>query len=407
MRILFVTQYYLPETGAPQNRLSGLAREFRSKGVAVTVLTAMPNYPEMKIQAGYRGKFTSTEKINDVTVYRAWIYAGKHRSIFSRLLNYFSFVFTSLLVSFRIRGKYDFVICESPPLFLGLSAFAIARLKKAKFVFNVSDLWPESAEKLGLVSNKFFLRLAYRLEAGLYRKSVLVSGQTQGICQDIRRRFPSVRTHWLPNGIDPGRFRPDMHSDWRMNHGFQPGDFILLYAGIIGHAQGLEVILRAAQSLKENPEIKFVLLGEGPEKGALEKLTVQWELNNVFFFPAIRHTEMPSVIRATDAAIIPLKRLELFKGAIPSKIFESLAMNKPILLGVEGEAKELFIDQGRCGLFFTPGDASDLATKVLQLSGDPERVRAFGRNGRDYVYRFFNREKIAGDFLEVLKELNG
>lgn len=405
MRILFVTQYYYPETGAPQNRLSGLAKELKKKGVDVEVLTAMPNYPRMEIFESYKGKFSFKETVNDIKVYRAWIFTSKNRSIFARLLNYFSFVLSSFIVSFKVKGKFDFVLCESPPLFLGISARIISKRKRARFIFNVSDLWPESAEKLGLVTNPVFLKLAYKLEAWLYRKSSLVSGQTQGICKDINSRFPEVKTHWLPNGIDAGRFNESINSSWRTDNHFNSSDFILLYAGIIGHAQGLEIILLAAEKLKGEKDIKFVLLGDGPEKEKLLKMTATLQLSNVFYFNSIDSTYMPNIVKAIDAAIIPLKKLDLFKGAIPSKIFENLAMEKPILLGVEGEAKELFIEQGRCGLFFIPENADDLAEKILMLKNNHALALELGVNGRKYVNQNFSREKIVSNFYSVLSDL--
>ena len=406
MRILFVTQYYIPETGAPQNRLSGLAKELIELGVEVEVLTAMPNYPRMEIFDSFRKNFSLTEMVKGVKVHRAWIYVSKSRSIFSRLLNYFSFTATSYMIAGKAKGRFDFVFCESPPLFLGMSAQRIARRKKAKLIFNVSDLWPESAEKLGLVTNRLLLKMAYRLEASLYRKSVLVTGQTQGICRDIEKRFPTVKTHWLPNGIDPGRFSGSISSSWRGDNKFNSGDFILLYAGIIGYAQGLDIVLLAAEKLKTLSEIKFVLVGDGPEKERLLQRAQSMKLSNVFFFDSVSGSVMPQVIEASNAALIPLRKLELFKGAIPSKIFENLAMKKPVLLGVEGEAKELFIDDGRCGLFFQPEDHNDLAEKILKLKSNPQLTVEMGNNGCEYVYRFFNRKIIAVDFLEKLNEIS-
>lgn len=404
MRILFITQYYLPETGAPQNRISGIANEFLQLGAEVEVLTAMPNYPQMKIHESYRGRFAMTEEINGITVNRAWIYATQKRNVFSRLLNYFSFVITSLLIHRRIKGKFDFVICESPPLFLGISAVFISKWKMAKFIFNVSDLWPESAIKLKIVEKKLMLNIAWKLESWLYRKSSLVSGQTQGICDNIKRRFPQTKVYWLPNGIDPSRFDPRIKSSWKADNNFKEEDFIILYAGILGHAQGLECVIHAAEKLKDS-RVKFVFLGNGPEEIRLIELTQKLNLTNVFFFDSVSRENIPSIVSATDAAVIPLKRLDIFKGAIPSKIFENLAMEKPILLGVEGEAKELFIDHGRAGLNFTPDDSDDLVRKINELISNPKMAVEMGKNGREYVIREFNRRKLAESFLKKLNEL--
>ena len=186
--------------------------------------------------------------------------------------------------------------------------------------------------------------------------------------------------------------------DWKKQNHFQSTDFILLYAGIIGHAQGLEVILNAAKLVKDQPQLKFVLVGSGPEKDKLLALKKIHSLDNVFFFDAVGKTEMPAIIAASAVSIVPLKRLDLFKGAIPSKIFENLAMKKPILLGVEGEAKELFIEQGKCGLAFTPEDATDLAEKIQELYHNPELTKELGENGYRYVQQNFTRDQLADEF---------
>ena len=405
LKLLILTQYFPPEVGAPQNRLYELAVRLQKKGADITVLTAMPNYPQMQIHEAYKGKFYKYEEMNGLHVHRSWIYVSKSKGIFKRLLNYFSFVKTSFWIGWFKLGKFDYILCESPPLFLGITAYLLKKLKRAKLIFNVSDLWPESAEKLGLVTNKFFLKSATRLEEFLYRKADLISGQTQGIVKNISERFPNKKVYWLPNGVDLNYYRAGvLESDWRIKNNFSTNDFILLYAGIIGYAQGLEVIIHAAQKLKEHAKIKFVLLGSGPEKEKLQKLKQELNAENVFFFDAVTKKEMPGIISSIDVAVIPLKRLDLFKGAIPSKIFETLAMKKPILLGVEGEAKELFIDEGKCGLTFIPEDANDLSIKILGLYNSPDLLEELGENGFKYVEQKFTRDKIANEFWNFIIE---
>lgn len=209
MKLLILTQYFPPEVGAPQNRLFELAVRLKKQGVDVTVLTAMPNYPQMKIYDGYENKQYYFEEIEDLPVHRASIYLPKSKSIIQRLLNYFSFVYNSAKVGKKHIGDVDVILCESPPLFLGYSALYLKRVKRAKLIFNVSDLWPESAEKLGVVTNKWMLKLAYNLEEKLYKKSILVTGQTQGICKNINERFPKIDTYWLPNGVDVSYYNPE------------------------------------------------------------------------------------------------------------------------------------------------------------------------------------------------------
>lgn len=407
MKLLILTQYFPPEIGAPQNRLYELAVRLQKHGVEITVLTAMPNYPRMEIYEGYKGKKYVYEEMDGLKVHRSSIYVSKNKSVISRLRNYFSFVYSSYLTGKKIQGNFDFLMCESPPLFLGYSAMRLSKIKKAKLIFNVSDLWPESAEKLGVVTNQSLLKMAYKLEEKLYKKSFVVTGQTQGICKSINERFPKVKTYWLPNGVDLNYYDPEKVSAerWREKNNFKSNDFIFLYAGIIGIAQGLEIILKAAANFKGKPEIKFVLMGSGPEKENLVAFKMQNNLSNVYFLDPVSKKEMPSVLKSINAAIIPLRKLELFLGAIPSKIFENLAMEVPILLGVDGEARELFITKGNCGIYFEPENVNDLTVAIQQISSDKQQARQLGKNGRAFVNQHFNREIIAQNFYEILKGL--
>jgi glycosyltransferase involved in cell wall biosynthesis len=407
VKLLILSQYYPPEVGAPQNRLHELALHLQELGVDVTVLTAMPNYPSMRIQKNYAGKKYFFEEIDGVKVHRSSIYVSQDRSILSRLRNYFSFVWSSALTGNKKLGNFDFLLCESPPLFLGYSAMYLSRKKKARLIFNVSDLWPESAEKLGVVNNKTVLGFAYRLEERLYKRSALVTGQTQGICADIKKRFPSVPVYWLPNGVDLSFYDPAVkkQSDWREKHNIADADKVFLYAGIIGIAQGLEIIVNCAVHFLTERDVKFVLMGSGPEKERLQKLAKTKGAHNVIFTDPVPKSEMPGIVSGAYAAIIPLRKLDIFRGAIPSKIFENLAMEIPVLLGVEGEAKELFIDQGKCGLFFEPENVDSLLASIREVLLDQPLRNELGKNGRLFVSRYFDRTRIASHFFARLQQL--
>ena len=409
MKLLILTQYFPPEVGAPQNRLYELALRLKSKGIDISVLTAMPNYPQMIVHKEYKGKCYCKEDMNGLKVHRSWIYVSKSKSIIPRLLNYFSFVFSSLWFGlFKIR-KQDVLLVESPPLFLEITAYLLSRAKGAKMIFNVSDLWPESAEKLDIISNKTLLSMATKLEEFCYRKSSLITGQTQGIVRNIQSRFPNKRVYWLKNGVDIKFYdvnKTQSESNaWRKANGYSDEDFILFYGGIIGHAQGLDIILNAAKILEDKPRIKFVMLGSGPEKERLLALKEELKLNNLEFYDAVPKSKMQEIIMDMNATIVPLKKLDLFKGAIPSKIFENLALKKPVLLGLEGEAKELFIDEGNCGLSFEPENTEDLVKQILVLYNNPELSKQLGENGLKYASENFNRYKIAEGLFEELRKL--
>lgn len=397
-RFIILTQYYPPETGAPQNRLHSLCRFLVKHNHQVRVVTALPSYPKNEIFEGYRGCLSKYEEIDSVPVYRTWIYVSRSRGIFSRLLNYFSFVITAFCKLLMMK-RADYLVCESPPLFLGITAVLISRIKRTKLVFNVSDLWPESAEKLDLVTNKFVLKLSYQLEAWIYKRSYLISGQTKGIVKSIESRFPEKRVVWFPNGVDFDFFgHAHAAFNWRGKLNIEESDFVILYAGIIGHAQGLEVILNAAE-INQHAFVKFVIVGDGPEKEKLVKLTETKGLTNVIFFPNLEKAKIPSLIQMCDTYLVPLKKLDLFKGAIPSKLFEPLAIGKPILLGVEGEAKELFIEEGKAGLFFEPENAIDLNNRLNTLVENRVLLETFGMQGQKYVKANFDRALIHERFV--------
>lgn len=405
MRILFLTQYYPPEIGAPQNRLHELAIRLKAENIDVEVLTAMPNYPKMEVFDEYHNGNIREEVIDGIKVYRSKIYVSKSKGIVARLLNYFSFVWSSYWRGRKLKD-YDYLLVESPPLFLGYSAIRLSKKMNAKLIFNVSDLWPESAEKLGIVTNKFMLGFAYRLEAKCYRKATLVTCQTQGIVNDINQRFPNVRTYWLPNGVDSEFYNPDNFptADFRTRNNFKSDDVIFFYGGILGHAQGLSLLIEAA-ALISNPKVQIVIQGTGPEEEKLKLMKQDFNLNNIHFLPPVKKSEMPFVLKEVDVALVPLRKLDLFQGAIPSKIFEALAMKKALLLGVQGEAHEHFIVKGNAGLAYEPENLKDLVAQMNKMAEDRIALSKFGENGRNYVVKHFNRNTIATDFISELNKI--
>lgn len=405
MKLLILTQYYPPEIGAPQNRLHELAVRMQKKGVEVEVLTAMPNYPKMEIMEEYKGGKIKEEIIDGIPVKRAKIYVSKSKGIIARLLNYFSFVVTSYFKGRKFKNV-DYLMVESPPLFLGYSAMRLSKKLNAKLIFNISDLWPESAEKMGIVNNKRLLSMAYKLEAKCYKKSVLVTGQTQGITDNIAERFPSTKVYWLPNGVDVSFYNPDNiePSDIRQEIGVTEEDVLFFYGGIIGHAQGLETVLQAANLLRDRKGFKIILQGAGPVKEELLALQKQLNLDNIVFRDPVPKSEMPGILKSVNVALVPLRKLDLFQGAIPSKIFEAQAMKLPLLLGVDGEARRHFIDKANAGIFYEPENAQAMADGISEFIENRVKLKEMGENARSYVIEHFNRNTIAEKFQEELNK---
>jgi glycosyltransferase involved in cell wall biosynthesis len=233
----------------------------------------------------------------------------------------------------------------------------------------------------------------------------LVTGQTEGITQDISKRFPLVKTYWLPNGVDLSFYDSSKteKGDFRSRNGFSADDVLFFYGGIVGYAQGLDIILQAAKACQyENA--KFIIQGAGPEKDRLRELKKELNLSNVFFLDPVDKKQMPQVLKSVDAAIIPLKKLSIFEGAIPSKVFETLAMEIPILLCVDGEARKHFVEKAKAAFFVEPENSSQLVEKINYLIEHPEERREMGKRGRAYAMEVFNRDKIAADLLQELNK---
>lgn len=407
MRILFLTQYFPPEMGAAQNRIGYFAKYFATSGHSVTVLTAMPNYPQGEIFDRYRGKWISEEHVGSMRILRAWVHATKSKAFLRRLLNYFSFVLSSVFLGLWKAGKQDILIVESPPLFLGLSGLLLKTVKRAKFAFNVSDLWPESAVALGVVRNRLVIQAATRLEEWMYRSSDLITGQTRGIVRNIQERIADKPVELITNGTEilreaaGGAELAERKRKW----GWQD-TFIVGYAGLHGLVYGLETVIETAQILSSHRDITFVLFGDGPDKDRLVSLAEQRELTNMKFYPSQPTARILDIISCFDLALVPLRKLELLQGTLPSKMFEAMGMGVPIVASVSGEA-QVVVEESGGGICVAPEDAQRIAEAILRLHKDPSLRSSMGAKGKEYVMQNYNRVDIARRYEQLLQETGG
>lgn len=405
MKILFLTQYCPPEVGAPQNRIFEFAKKLKEFGHEVSILTAMPNYPKGEIFEGYKGRWLYKQKIDGIKIVRTAIYPTKEKKFLKRLWNYTSFTLSSVIIGAFNIERQDVIITESPPLFLGWSGYLLSKLKGAKFVFNVSDLWPESAITLGILNNRMLINLSFWLEKFCYKKAKLITGQTPGIVSDIiDRGFGENKTYLISNGVDTDLFSKEYYSeDFRKRNGLK-GKFAVCYAGNHGLAQGLEVILNAADELRNEDDIRFVFVGDGAEKDNLIKIKEEKKLDNVIFLPLQPKKNMPKIMASIDAAIVPLKKLNLFKGAFPSKIYETMCSEVPIILAVEGDVADM-IYKADAGIVVKPENPKEMAQAVLRLYNDEALVKRLGHNGRKYVIENYSRQNITRKLEQLLLEI--
>lgn len=385
--------------GAPQARLRSLAMHLRKMGHEVEVLTAMPNYPTGKVFQGYGGCYMQ-EEMDGVTLHRSWLVPSKKRSISHRTLSYLSFCLSSFVTGLIKVRKADVIMTESPPLFLAGAGWLLARLKGARWIMNVSDLWPDFAKDTGMFKET---SLPYRMLAAharsLYRAAWLVTGQSQGIVAEIGMQAPKAKTYHLSNGVDIASFGPRLRDAGIRKKYLKDGEAGFVYAGLHGIFQGLEQIIEAAEILRNKP-IRFVLIGDGPEKESLMQVAREKGLLNVDFYPPVSHAEMPALLASMDVAVITLKTA--IKGAVPSKIYEAMGSGIAILLAAEGEPARI-VAESNAGIAVPPGDAEALAEAALRLALDPALRARLGAAGREAVEANYSRVKIAESFEQKLK----
>lgn len=397
MKIIYITQHFPPEIGAAQGRAFDMSNNLAKLGFDVQVITAFPNH-ETNFQ------LFKKENKEKVKVLRSFRIKDTKKSSIRRLLNYFSFTFSSFLGGLFIR-KADIVYATSPQLFQGISGLLLSRFHRAKFVFEVRDLWVDFAEILGQFKNKKLLGLAKKLELFLYQKADLIVVVTKGYKQKlISLGIPENKIVVIPNGVNPDTI-PSQEDTFDVKEHYQiENKFLVLYAGNIGAAQGLKTIINAAIQLKENPHFTFMFVGEGVEKAHLQSLTKKHGLTNVIFVDSLPKKQLVSYYKAADIGIVSLKNHPLFSITIPSKIFDYLSMSTPILIGVNGEAREI-VEELNGGFYFTPEDTESFIQSLLKAQENPKILKEMRQNMKERLLLRFNRESLAKELSEELHNL--
>lgn len=393
MHILLIHQAFaaLDEPGGTRHH--ELARFLVSKGHQVTVIASPVSY------LTGRGSPKGVETLNGITILRPRVYAALHKSFFHRLLAFFSFALASFLAGLRVQNV-DVVWGTSPPIFQGWTAWMLARLKGAKFLFEVRDLWPDFAIAVGVLKNPLLIKMSLWLERFLYRRADQVMVNSPGYVEHVASRG-AQRVELIPNGADPGMFNPlDMGSQFRASNHLQ-NRFVVLYAGAHGISNDLEVVLEAAVLLARRLDIHFVLLGDGKEKANLQARARQLGVRNVTFLPPVPKSGMGTALAGADACIAILKPLEAYKTTYPNKVFDYMAAGRPVLLAIDGVIREV-VEAAGCGLFCEPGNPQALAEAVLKLAANRDAALRMGLAGRAYLEQHFSREALAGKLEKLL-----
>lgn len=406
MRILYVSQYFPPEMGAPSARVYELSREWVNLGHDVTVLTAFAHHPTGIKAAEDRGVLTRRESVDGIHLIRTYVYASANKGTLKRMLSYASFMLSAMTIG-RVRvPKVDVVIATSPQLLCAVAGYFLARTLRVPFVFEVRDLWPESILAVEALKDSAFIRLLKGVARYLYKHADQIVTVGEGYRQGIHSRYgiPKERMEVVRNGIDTSLFVPGPRdNEVRREHGW--GDrFVIMYVGTHGMAHGLHQVLEAAKALRDDPEKVFVFVGEGAEKENLKQLAAQWQLPNVQFIDQQTKARIPLFYAACDLGLVSLRESSLFQEVLPSKIFEYLGMAKPILLNVAGEARQI-VEAAGAGRYVPSGDVPALVNAVRELAQQKKELEEMGRRGRDYVVQHFDRRMLAKRYLDILEPL--
>ena len=403
MRILYLTQYFPPEMGAPQVRIPELMRHMTLRGHEVTVVTAMPNYPAARVFPGYRWRLVKTEEYETMRVVRSWIYPTRSVGFVKRTASQLSFALSSALLAPWFVGKQDIILAGSPPLFIALSAMILGRTCRCRYIAVVADLWPEIAIETGVLKSRLGIRLATWLESTLYQRALAVVTQTEGQADNIRMRYPGATVHVISGGVDTGLFSPELRSE-AIRREFGIKDRVgVLYAGLLGFAQGLEVVLDVASRLRHRMDIQFTLIGDGMAKDDLVRRAREMALPNLAFRDAVERERLPAVLASMDMALITLRR-GVPKATIPSKLYEAMASGVAVVVGADGEVNDLVRD-AKIGLTAGAGDAEGLRAAIERLADDRNSREEFGATGLRLARSRYDRKQIGARLHEMLTGL--
>lgn len=392
--ILFVTSYYPPEKGAAAVCVSETARRLVLLGHEVTVLTSVPNYPDGIVPPEYRGRLVHCEVRDGVRVVYVWSYVSPNKGFFCRILAQLSFGCLAPLLGWRAVGRPDLMIVGSPPLFNAIAGRMLSWLKRCPFIFMVADLWPESAVQLGILRSRLFIRFSEWLEWSTYRRAQLIWVVTEGIRTHLLKRgLAPERVFLLTNGVDCTKFRPFSQAEARAELGWEER-FTVLYAGTHGLVHGLATLLQAAELMQEHEGIHFVLVGDGAEKASLMAQAQQRNLTNITFLDPQPHERMPVLLAAADVCLASTRKVALFEGMLPIKMYEAMACARPLVLAMEGEACRLAAKGAGAAIHVEPENAGQLVSAILYLYEHPEEAAIMGERGRAIVTAHFDYDEL-------------
>ena len=398
MKVLFITDNFPPEFNAPATRTFEHCNEWIKLGAKVTILTCAPNFPQGKVYKGYKNKIFQFEKLQGIRVIRVWSYITANEKFLKRILDYLSFSLSSFIAGLFIKS--DIIIATSPQFFTTISAFSLSVLKRKPWIFELRDLWPDSIMAVNAMKYGIVIKCLNYLELFLYKKATMVIPLTMAFKENlINRGIDENKIKVITNGSNLELFSPRLKNlkildDLKLN-----GKFIIGYIGTHGMAHGLDFIVNTISKI-DDTDMHFLFIGDGAKKREIEDLAKKMKIKNITFLDPICKDDVPGYLSIVDISLIPLKKSDIFKTVIPSKIFESSAMKKPMLLGVEGQAKDI-IEDYNAGICFEPENESDLIEKLKLLKYNKNLYEDL-QDGCTRLAADYNRIKLARQMYQYI-----
>lgn len=409
MKILLLHQYFLEEDDAGGSRWNEMTRMWISKGHEITVLAGMmhPNGNEKRQE--YKGRYFVRKQQGGAKIIRCHVSESYNNGFVGRLWGYFSFMFSSLWAGlFKTKRKFDVIVVTSPPLFVGFSGYIISCFKRIPFVFEIRDLWPESAIDTGVLKNKLVIRLAYWFEHFIYRKAKLINVLTPAFYKVLREKknVPESKLIMIPNAADFSLSEQVLASfdreNFRKEFGLD-GKFVITYVGAHGVANHLQQVLEAGKALEDTP-VLFLLIGQGMEKEKLKKMALDLEVTNVRFIDSVPKGKVFQYILASEMGASVLKKVDTFKTVYSNKTFDYMSCKKPILMAIDGVSREL-VETAQAGSYIEPENIKEYNRIVRLYLNDPERLKIEGINGYRYAKMNFDREILADRYLDFIQKV--
>tara|TARA_R110002124_G_scaffold81872_9_gene215413 strand:- start:1655 stop:2896 length:1242 start_codon:yes stop_codon:yes gene_type:complete len=408
MRILLLHQYFLEDNDHGGSRWNEITKQWTEVGNDVTVIAGMMHYSSSCKRPEYKGKWFKKKQQGTVDIIRCHVSESYNSSFVGRLWGYFSFVFSSLWAGlFMTKGKYDVIIVTSPPLFVGISGYLISLFKRTPFVFEIRDLWPESAIDTGVVTNGVIIKLAYALEAFIYKKATLINVLTPAFRSVLieKKKVSADKIIFIPNAADftlSDKLVENFDSAiFRKEHDLV-GKFVITYVGAHGVANHLEQIIETGLLLSDT-NVLFLLIGDGMEKKRLIALAKEKKVTNVRFLDPVPKAEVFKYILASDMGASVLKDVDTFKTVYSNKTFDYMSCKRPILMAIDGVSKEL-VEDAEAGVFVKPENTKDFAEKIRMYLNDPMQVKAQGENGYRFAKANFDRTILAEKYIELMRK---